>query len=283
MHTIAKNILSSPEKTFVVLALLFGAMFLVVVPPFQTPDEATHLLRAYEVSNLKIPERNSEGVSGSELPASILATQQAVNGIFVPGELQAAGYHPRQVKHALAIPLNADDKVFYSTSGTPAYFPVSYLPHAIVVGALNSFNSPVILTLYFLRLMNLLIWVLLIYFSIKIFPVKKWAVAGVALLPVMTAQSVSAGLDAIYVGLFAVYLAIVLRAWLDTSYFIDRKKLTVLLLAAITMVMAKPVAAALVPILFIVKNSKFKVKYPVHIKVVIAIIPIILYVLWGGH
>lgn len=159
MRAIVKKILKSPERVFVLLALVFGSVFVFMVPPFQTPDEATHLLRAYEVASLKLPHRNSEGISGSEQPASILRTQRMVNGTFRPGEIQAAGYHPRQVKHALAIPLNADDKIFYSTSGTPAYFPISYLPHAIVVWVLNLFNSPVILTLYSLRLMNLVAWV----------------------------------------------------------------------------------------------------------------------------
>lgn len=281
MRPLLRNISKNPEMVFVLLALLMGGMFLVAIPPFQTPDEATHVLRAYEVSNFKTPQRNGDGRAGSGLPKSIHATQEAVHGVFTPGRLGAEGYHPKQVKNALSIPLNADDKMFYSTSGSPTYFPGAYVLHALVVWLLNLFDSPVILTLYFLRLINLLLWVVLGYFSIKLFPFKKWAVVGVALLPMMVAQSISVGLDVIFIGLSLLYLSIVLRAYSVENYIITKKRFCLLLLLAIIMVLSKSVAAVLLPIIFIVKKNKFKLKFPNFAKACIIIIPIVVYLLWG--
>ena len=35
---------------FAGLALLFGSIFVFLIPPFQSPDEPNHFLRAFQVS-----------------------------------------------------------------------------------------------------------------------------------------------------------------------------------------------------------------------------------------
>ena len=46
------KILEKPEIIFVILAFIFGCIFLFKTPPFEVPDEAHHLLRTCEIADL---------------------------------------------------------------------------------------------------------------------------------------------------------------------------------------------------------------------------------------
>jgi hypothetical protein len=49
-----------PTRIFVLFALIFGILFIVVTPPFQVPDEGAHFSRAYQISQFHIiGEKNS--------------------------------------------------------------------------------------------------------------------------------------------------------------------------------------------------------------------------------
>ena len=43
----------APEKIFLILSLVFGLLFVFITPPFQSPDENSHFLKAYSVSKGK--------------------------------------------------------------------------------------------------------------------------------------------------------------------------------------------------------------------------------------
>ena len=54
----------SPVKFFVYCALIFGIIFLILIPPFQSPDEDSHFKRAYVVSYGKLYPSSKDGVMG---------------------------------------------------------------------------------------------------------------------------------------------------------------------------------------------------------------------------
>lgn len=282
------SFLNRPEGFFVIVAFVFGVLLLFTVPPFQTPDENVHFYRAYEISELRAPQVNKMGESGSFLPLSIRETEERVHGVYAPpgttGHIMfnpTEKYDYRFTKSALFdIPLKKDDRIFYVTSGSPAYMPISYLPQALVVGAGRLLGLPIILMLYIVRMVNLIIWIVLAYIGIKIFPWKRWAAVGVCLLPVMAAQTISPGLDVSVMGGFLIFIAIIFRAIAEDKYSLKRRHIVLLLITSIVMVFGKSVFALLLPLVLLVKDKQITIKHSFWTKLGVIIVPMVLYIIW---
>jgi len=276
----------SPTRLFVAVSLIFGIAFIILVPPFQIPDEYTHFTRAYEVSELKTAHPHREkGVDylGSMLPASIHATYKQTSLhrlIGLPDVPQAKKFRPRQSIQALHIPLNKSEKSFYDTGSTPSYFPFLYLPQAGVITVLKLLNTPVIVMLYATRLMGLVIWLALAVIALRIArPVqRKFALVGIMLLPMFVAQA-SASTDPLINGLVVLYIALI------TSDFTQKStpsllKLTLLISMVFTMTMSKPVYAAF-GLLLLLLPAKQKGFANLWRKGLIMAIPLILFLAWS--
>lgn len=275
------NFIRTPQGFFLSLSLISGGIFILIIPPFQTPDEAAHFLRAYQVSNGDfIPEKRGN-IVGSYLPVSLQETEKAVDS---GGALQT---HPNQkyrlgnTKYALLnIRLNEGEKKFVDTTVTASYSPVGYVPQSLAIGIGRIFNAPPIVILYLVRLFVLMAWVTMVFIAIRLFPFKKWAVAGIALMPMLVAQSVSVGVDVVAVGSGLLFTSIIL-SFLYTKNKINRKKLLLVLASAVLMVLSKQVMIVLLMLLLILpKNSIGDTKKAIVLKSLIIILPIVLLVIW---
>lgn len=287
VYELLRDLASKPEGFFVVVGLIAGLIFILIVPPFQTPDENVHLYRAYEVAELKTPKIQKEGQYGSMLPASIRLTEQRVHGLKsapgTPGQIMfnvTEKYSYRYTKSALLdIPLNQKERIFYATAGSPAYVPLSYLPQATTVGIANIFNAPVIVTLYAIRVTNLLVWIVLGFLSIKLFPWRKWALAGVCLLPVVVSQSISVGLDTLIFGATLVFLSLLFRSYADERFRLNHY-VPILAVSGVIMVTGKSVLALLLPLVFLVRGKQLGSRHTFLVKLIISLLPIIAYTSW---
>lgn len=281
VYKIFKSQLDKPEYFFAYTAALFGLAFALIIPPLQTPDEYTHFLRAYQTSELKIPNQiDQEGVKGSTLPRSIAETGHEL----VPGGLMGdrnVKYDIGHVKAALLdLPLNKGDESFYRTASSPAYNPLVYIPHAATVGVLKVVEAPVVMAIYALRIMNLALWVGLIFLAIKIFPYKKWAVAILALLPMAVAQSVSSGVDVLLLGSAVLLLAVILHLR-ESKIKITYRHIAAIILLGSILVFCKTNSIVLLLLILLLKNNQFKnAKIAIFAKLFMLIIPVLMYVIW---
>lgn len=271
-----------PECFFAIVASFFGLLFLLLIPPFQTPDENVHFYRAYEVSELGTNRGMKDKAMGSMLPASIAKTEEAVNAQpditthiqFNPYNKYRLGYTKRAL---LDIPLNQNDKSFYRTETYPM---VVYAPQALAVAVAKIFNAPIIIMLYMTRLANLVVWVAVVFACIKYFPWKKWALVGVGLLPVVVSQTISPGLDVLAISSTLVFLTLVFNGIHDRRYRFTTKKLLLLFLAGIAMVFTKSTLAVFFPLLFLIKGAQIPFKYKNLMKIIIVVLPVILFAIW---
>lgn len=276
------HLLEKPEYFFVMVAAIFGGLFILLVPPFQTPDENVHFYRAYEVSELGANKSVKDGAVGSLLPASIAKTEGSVNALpDVTTHIQFNPYNKYSLsytKNALFnIPLNQQEKLFYRTETYPM---IVYLPQASAIGIGKLFNAPVIMLLYMARLANLIIWIVICFFCIKYFPWKKWAVVGVCLLPVVVAQTISPGLDVLAISSTLAFMTIIFYAMSNKRGSLGAKQIALLGLAAVVMVFMKSTLAVFLPLVFLLKNDRLSVKYKKLVKIAIVILPIILFASW---
>lgn len=275
------SIRQSPHIFFAVTALLFGGIFILAVPPLQTPDEATHFLRAYQISEGKFISQSVNGVTGDYLPASI---QKTFNVLEQGGPIQFQSnkkYSHRQTKAALMdVPLNSSERQFYDISSAASYSPIAYLPQSVGIVLAKLFNSPVVVMLYIVRLFNLLFWVGMIYMAIRLFPWKKWAFAGIALLPMVVAQSASAGIDVVSVGSGALFLALICYVYAKKVIITPRILAGITALATM-MLLSKQVMIVLLPLLLLLRRSQFKSPRQYWISLFLgAGIPLVIFAIW---
>jgi len=236
-----------PEKLFLIIAMFWGILTVFITPPFQVPDEPHHFFRIYHLScgNLSTPSTND--VIGDSLPASLQLLAQRFNHIqFHPEEKENVG----EIVESFNIPLNVDNKRFFSFRGASHYLPVPYLPQAISMLIPRLLHLPPLYLFYFARLGNLLMWILLVYLAIRLIPFHKRVLCCIAFLPMSLFQAASLSTDAPTIGLAYLLVAIIFRiAFLNEKQFLHRNFILIILLSGL-LAMSKS-AYFLIPLLII--------------------------------
>lgn len=270
-------ILQSPLRFFVAVSLFVGLIFILIIPPFQTPDEGTHFSRAYQISQFDFIGEEVDGSVTAVLPKSILETQETVNinSVAFHGNVK---YRLSDTKRALHIPLEASDTMKVDVTAAAAYPPVAYLPQALAIGSLRLFDAPPVLMMYAARLANLVAWVFLVGLAIYLMPAKKWALAALGLLPMMVAQAMSPGIDVATIGLSVVFIAYILR--IRSSGIATSRQITYLTVLMLGMILAKPINVFLLPLIFLLPRWVTPVHRDFLVKVAIATIPVVIFLLW---
>lgn len=287
-NALNKLVTYPPEKVFLAVSLISGLILLVLIPPFQTPDEVMHFERAYEVSELRLPNRDANDRSGSYLPSSIRKTEEAthgsVNPAATPGKIMFRPdekYKLSFTAAALRIPLEPQMVEFYATTARPVPFPLTYAPQAAVISIAKLAGAPIIVMVYLVRLICLVVWVALMYWVVRLAPLRKWGVAMVGLLPLPLSMAVSSGVDAIMTGITMLVFAVVLRTWLDDKFYIKLSHYVFGMIAATIALFAKPISGVLMLIVLFVSNRSMKLPgNKLSFKAIFVILPIMLYFAW---
>jgi uncharacterized membrane protein len=198
----------TPVSFFILIAAIFGVIFILITPPFEAPDEPVHFFRAYQVSTLNLSVDKVGTVYGGVLPASL---QQTVSETWDKSNLAFHPnykYHLGYTKNALRIK-NTGATHIYDFSTTAYYSPVSYAPQALGIGVGRLFKTSPIVMMYLGRLFNLTAWIAMFALAIKLMPRKKWVVVFIGLIPMALFQGASLSADVPAIGLLALTVAYV--------------------------------------------------------------------------
>lgn len=274
-------------KRFIGLSAAFGLLFILLIPPFQGPDEFTHFIRAYEVSSLQGAHRHHEkkvDLEGSYLPHSIQKTYDKTRlfkKIPYPDVPQAKKYFLNQTRDSLHIPLEQKNRQFYDTGASPAYVPILYIPQAIIIKVLETLGAPIIIMLYATRLGCLLIWIWLGALALQKLKVKsmKLAVGTLLLLPMFISQATVPGTDAILTGVTLLFF-IEIYNYLHDKNNLTHKQNVWLTLLLFVMVMAKPVYLVF-GILILLQKTKYRTLLGLVYKSLGTILIAFVYLLWS--
>ena len=107
--------------------------------------------------------------------------------------------------------------------------------------------------LYIGRLMNLIVWLLLIYLGIKITPVHKWVLLQLDLMPMAFFQGVSLSVDSFTIGLsFLIITYIFKLAFDDKKVDFDVKDTFILGLLFWMLALSKQVYCLLIFLFFVI-------------------------------
>lgn len=167
----------NPEKIFVLFALFFGFLMVFLIPPFQSPDETAHLCRAYGISRGQFFPQKVNGNVGSFLPENLLkflkaSTNSDSMDLFFAKRIK---YSPEKFKEISAIKLDNNKKVFIDYANMARLSPVSYFPQSTGIIIASLCTQHIWLLLLAGKIVTLLFYTLLGYYSIKSIPFLKWA------------------------------------------------------------------------------------------------------------
>src|SRR5258706_11584602 len=143
-------------------------LLVILVPPFQAPDEPQHFFRSYQLSTLEVSGRVQDGALGSDLPASLpdlVYRFMGTNAVHMD-------YRPRPI-HRLSDtfeefkrPLDSGRTIFVNYS-TVNYPPTSYIPQALAIAAGRSVGVGPLGLYYMGRFANALVCALITWFTIS--------------------------------------------------------------------------------------------------------------------
>lgn len=273
-----KTFLRKPEGFFAGASVVFGGVFLLLMPPLQTPDEASHFLRTYQVAQFEMTPQEHNGAIAGNFPKSLSKTIELLDTKPSLRFHAETKYDLHRTKAALNIPLNKDDRAF--TTGVTSYSPIGYIPQAVGVFVGMLLNLPPVVLMYIARLASLIAWVGLIFMSIKLVPSKKWVFAGLGLLPMLVAQGISPGIDAISVGLGVLFIALVLR--IRTLSSVGKKWWITLIAVGCLIALTKQTTIAVLGFAFLLKTNQFDTAKwkAIFKKCLIFVLPILVFIGW---
>jgi uncharacterized membrane protein len=203
------------------LITLFSFVYVLLVPPFQSPDEPNHFFRAWQVSEGHFfPEKAGTRLGGT-LPVSLTAVCDSFH--FLKNNRSARLNYSRW-RNAFIIPLESDNRRFTDFANTAVYAPTAYFPQAAAIAILRPLGATPLQLLYASRLANLFVWMALVTAALRLMPFMRSTLAAMAMLPASLCIAASANADVLTNGLCWWLLAAFLSASKNTAFW---KKLLV--------------------------------------------------------
>jgi uncharacterized membrane protein len=200
--------LMQPDRVFLILGLVFGIAMLLIVPPFQVPDERNLFLRAYQISEAQFVPTWQNNVGGGMLPLSLDQVwkpfQDVRNNLNITSR--------RAIIDALGVPLRPDLRGYYALANCSSYSPVVFLPQAAGIALGRLLRWPPLVLMYLGRLANLSVWIGLGYLALRIAPGFGRMLLLLMLMPMSLFQAASVSPDALTNGLAFLVTAMVFHA-----------------------------------------------------------------------
>jgi uncharacterized membrane protein len=276
--------IKTTEYLFLKLALIFGLLYVFIIPPFQMPDEDNHFKKAFMVSKFTfLPEVNAGGQTGNHFPKSIIDFENSNK--YMVGNMNAK-YNYNKFYYDFALPKDYSDKIFlsYSTSKTT---PLLYFPQAtaMLLTKVIMFDPQLITPatyLYAGRIGNLLFFIICAYFAIRIIPFYKRLMMMVCLMPMTITLASSLSYDGMIIGISLLFISIILNyAFNDEIKYITKKEIIILSLLSVVLIELKQVYFPLIGLYFFIPREKFTNTKKYYINFVyIFFIGIITHIIW---
>jgi uncharacterized membrane protein len=199
-----------PHKLFLVVAIPFGILFTFLTPPFLVPDEPAHLLRSWQIAEGHIHAEMQNHIAGGFFPKGLIQVVFSMDHVRGgrPRETSITSF--QQIRSLLDIPFAPQSKEFVPVLSA-VYSPVPYLPQTAAMILAKPFQFHPLLLMYWVRMVNLLAWVGLIYAAIRIIPIYPTLFMLLALTPMSLHQAASVSADAMINGLAFLSIALALR------------------------------------------------------------------------
>lgn len=246
----------SVEKVFLFISLVFGLLYVFILPPFQSVDEASHFYRGYEIISGKLVAQKVNGQVGEYLPSSLDELASKYNFLIRNVDEKISVNY---ILKSSNIKLNKNELQFINFQNTALYSPVCYLTQIPGMYIAKSLNGSPLLMFYLGRISNLLFFTLIIYFAIKIIPFYKLTTMLLALMPMTLSLAGSLTSDVVVIGFNFLWVAILLKLIFEKKQ-INNFQIIFLILFSLILVLSKHYFM-LIPLIFLLPMKIFQKMY----------------------
>lgn len=247
------------ETVYLAAALIFGCLYLYVLPPLSAPDEVRHYISAYQISNRllgvaaeaadgrgaedKVPVRTedwfAEDSCGDYRPfvteQGMLATDEdGADGAKVLG--QTLTEETYRLIHEKGVSWTAEEGMALSNHRPVVTTPCAYLVPALGITAARLLHLNSLWLMYLGRLCNLVFFAAAVFLAMRRLPFGKEVLFGVALLPMTVHLSASFSYDVLIMAGIFYFTA----CCLDLAFQAERVRPADILVLAFIMAAAGP-------------------------------------------
>lgn len=243
------------ERAFVYMSLLFGSIYMLVMPIYSAPDENTHIPTVYYYSNQLLGKEavDEEGnVMWRKYDDEVI---NHANDKYPTARTYATIYHHFWDK-------STDDTMVCSEVNELQPLHVTflgYMPQIMGISIARLLHFGPVRMFLMGKLFMLLCYTAIVYASIKLLPVGKEMLSVIALLPVSLAQATSFSYDGMVTAVSFLFIASVLRVIYEERD-IRRSELLVLAVAIVFMSAIKVVYFMIGLIMFAIPTERFSKK-----------------------
>ncbi len=250
------------ENLFLISLLSVSLIFSLVLPPYSSPDEEAHINSAYELLN------KASGYSSEELDNSTIYKRENDSNYILEDHFTTVFSYEYVYNNLISTDKN-EEKIEFNNSWLVDDFPAVYTAGAVGLAVADFFDLGYLSSLYFGRLFNVLLYVLLVYFAIKITPIGKEIFMVLSFLPITLHLINSFSRDTFVIGMAFLFIAYCLKL-VYVKEKIDVKDIVLLFIIAVLLAPSKTIYAPLIIIAIpiinkydykIITNNKQKIPY----------------------
>ncbi len=245
-------------KTFIVLALIFGILIIMLSPPFVQPDENAHYLNVFRIVNGSFFPQVSNGVLGGLITEDQMYVHNMFKGQFSTTNTGTKfNYWTMDLQDHLE--MEADKLIFFPNQNANIN-PFSYIVQ--VCGAniglhIFGLENPYSLLLS-AKFFTLIFYVIVTALAIKTTPVLKRTMFLVALMPMSLYQGASISYDAIVIPISFLFFAYAMKIILSPKdYRININDVLAICLCTFVFITTKVAYAPMIVVLLAISVKKF--------------------------
>ena len=256
------------EKMFAIIAFVAGIGIALVNPFGQEPDGWTHFKRAMDVSygNVLAPFENIAHEDGYNIaPKNIYDIHYE---IIDPDAGEGYAFTKNLINTHFS-------KETVLIEGENAYTSLYYMPQAVGTLIGRVLNLSIYACMVLGRTVNLLCYIVLTYWALKLMPIYKNLLAVIAMLPITIYQAASYSPDALLNGLCFLFTALCFYYAFGEKEKLSWKNVIVLGIMLVIMLMCKYVYVCLGLLVFLIPMKKFGSKKDYWKAFGIAVLPIV--------
>lgn len=253
------------EKLFLLVVGGFGILYMLILPPFSAPDELVHFSTSYNVSNLMMGKGDSDG--------SGYIYVRADDAKAMYGAIPSMNTYDFTFKNMFST-VEDDEMVLYMVPRIMSQNHFTHFPSAVGITLGRLLHLGTVPTIYLGRLMNLLFYLIIVYWAIKKIPFGKYVMLTISAIPMSLELISSYSYDPIVNG-----LAFFTIAWiLDCIYIKEKitwKEILGLIILAALLGPAKMVYSVIFLLCIFIPKEKFGKKmyfYLTGVAVVLALV-----------
>lgn len=239
------------EYVFLIFALIFGFIFAVYTPQRGSADEYVHIASSYYNSNTVL------GIKDSFYGNTLWVRK--CDGVNLNRPVDYTAFDLQETYEGL-FKMNEYGDEYTTIKATAAQvFPPLYWAQTIGITLARILNLGYVQMLVMGRLANLLLYVCVVFFAIKIMPVYKNILTVIALTPIPLQIAASFTYDTFVIAFSFLFTAKVFQLAYEKQN-ITAKDIVFLTVTGGLLAPAKTVYVLLIGLIFIIPKAKFKTK-----------------------